>query len=143
MLNIIIGDKMNLIPTVIEKSNIGERAYDIYSRLLKDRIIILSGEIDDNMSNSIVAQLLYLDGTSEPLSIFSTLVPYFTNQNGRHVQTDDLGQTYDVLIRVPNSNFSVLDVENSSSEYVNKDYKNEDGKTYVPKESVYKNKKVV
>ena len=53
---------MNLIPTVIEKSNFGERAYDIYSRLLKDRIIILSGEIDDTMSNSIVAQLLYLDG---------------------------------------------------------------------------------
>ena len=53
---------MNLIPTVIEKSNFGERAYDIYSRLLKDRIIILSGEIDDNLANSIIAQLLYLDG---------------------------------------------------------------------------------
>ena len=52
---------MNLIPTVIEKSNMGDRAYDIYSRLLKDRIIILSGEIDDNLANSIVAQLLYLD----------------------------------------------------------------------------------
>lgn len=52
---------MNLIPTVIEKSNMGERAYDIYSRLLKDRIIILSGEIDNNLANSIVAQLLYLD----------------------------------------------------------------------------------
>lgn len=50
-----------LIPTVIEKSNNGERVYDIYSRLLKDRIIILSGEIEDNLSNSIVAQLLYLD----------------------------------------------------------------------------------
>ena len=55
---------MNLIPTVIEKSSIGERAYDIYSRLLKDRIIILSGEIDDAIANSIVAQLLYLDGVS-------------------------------------------------------------------------------
>ena len=52
---------MNLIPTVIEKTNVGERAYDIYSRLLKDRIIILNGEIDDNLSNSVVAQLLYLD----------------------------------------------------------------------------------
>ena len=52
---------MNLIPTVIEKSSNGERAYDIYSRLLKNRIIILSGEINDNMSNSIVAQLLNLD----------------------------------------------------------------------------------
>ena len=50
-----------LIPTVIERSNNSERAYDIYSRLLKDRIIILSGEIDDNLSNIIVAQLLYLD----------------------------------------------------------------------------------
>ncbi len=52
---------MNLIPTVIEKSNHGERVYDIYSRLLKDRIIILSDEINDNNANSIVAQLLYLD----------------------------------------------------------------------------------
>ena len=58
---------MNLIPTVIEKSNYGERAYDIYSRLLKDRIIILSGEIDDTMSNSIVAQLLYLDSINSYL----------------------------------------------------------------------------
>jgi ATP-dependent Clp protease protease subunit len=57
-----IGDDyMSLIPTVIEKSNNGERAYDIYSRLLKDRIIIMCGEIDDVNSNTIVAQLLYLD----------------------------------------------------------------------------------
>lgn len=50
-----------MIPTVIEKCNNGERVYDIYSRLLRDRIIIINGEIDDNSSNSIVAQLLYLD----------------------------------------------------------------------------------
>ena len=56
-----MGDIMNLIPTVIERSNNSERCYDIYSRLLKDRIIILNGEIDDNNANSIVAQLLYLD----------------------------------------------------------------------------------
>jgi len=56
-----MGDKMNLIPTVIEKNDIGERAYDIYSRLLKDRIIILNGEITDNTANVVVAQLLYLD----------------------------------------------------------------------------------
>lgn len=55
---------MGLIPTVIEKTNNGERAYDIYSRLLKDRIIILSGEITDVNSNTIVAQLLYLDSIS-------------------------------------------------------------------------------
>lgn len=52
---------LNLIPTVIEKEYNGERSYDIYSRLLKDRIIILNGEITDDLSNIIVAQLLYLD----------------------------------------------------------------------------------
>jgi len=52
---------MNLVPTVIEQTNRGERAYDIYSRLLKDRIILLGSGIDDNVSNSIVAQLLFLE----------------------------------------------------------------------------------
>ncbi len=51
---------MHLIPTVIEQTNRGERAYDIYSRLLKDRIIMLGSAIDDNVSNTIVAQLLFL-----------------------------------------------------------------------------------
>ena len=51
---------MNLIPTVIETTNRGERAYDIYSRLLKDRIIMLGSQIDDNVANSIVSQLLFL-----------------------------------------------------------------------------------
>ncbi|WP_188206650.1 ATP-dependent Clp endopeptidase proteolytic subunit ClpP [Alkalibacillus aidingensis] len=51
---------MNLIPTVIEQTNRGERAYDIYSRLLKDRIIMLGGPVDDNIANSIVAQMLFL-----------------------------------------------------------------------------------
>jgi ATP-dependent Clp protease protease subunit len=49
-----------LIPTVIEKTSYGERAYDIYSRLLKDRIIFLGGTIDDAVANSIIAQLLFL-----------------------------------------------------------------------------------
>ena len=62
---------MNLIPSVVEKNSDGERVYDIYSRLLKDRIIILSGEIDDNLSNSIVAQLLYLDSlNNDPISLY-------------------------------------------------------------------------
>lgn len=52
---------MNLIPTVIETTNRGERAYDIYSRLLKDRIIMLGSAIDDNVANAIVAQLLFLE----------------------------------------------------------------------------------
>lgn len=51
---------MNLVPTVIEQTSRGERAYDIYSRLLKDRIILLGSPIDDNVANSIVAQLLFL-----------------------------------------------------------------------------------
>jgi len=51
---------MNLIPTVIEKTQYGERAYDIYSRLLKERIIFLAGPISDPVANSIIAQLLFL-----------------------------------------------------------------------------------
>ena len=50
-----------LVPTVIEKSQFGERAYDIYSRLLKDRIIFLGGAIDDGLANIIIAQLLFLE----------------------------------------------------------------------------------
>jgi len=54
---------VNLIPTVIEKSQYGERAYDIYSRLLKERIIFLGGAIDDNVANSVIAQLLFLENS--------------------------------------------------------------------------------
>jgi ATP-dependent Clp protease protease subunit len=49
-----------LIPTVIEKTNFGERAYDIYSRLLKENIVFLAGPIDDNVANIVIAQLLFL-----------------------------------------------------------------------------------
>lgn len=51
---------MNLVPTVLEKTKYGERAYDIYSRLLKERIIFLAGPISDNLANSVIAQLLFL-----------------------------------------------------------------------------------
>lgn len=53
-----------LIPTVIEKTNYGERAYDIYSRLLQDRIIFLGSAIDDNVANVVIAQLLFLENQS-------------------------------------------------------------------------------
>jgi len=52
---------MNLIPMVVEQSNKGERSYDIYSRLLKDRIIFLGGEINDDTANLVVAQMLFLE----------------------------------------------------------------------------------
>mgnify|MGYP001950995101 CR=1 FL=1 len=52
---------MNLVPTVIEKSPYGERAYDIYSRLLNERIVFISGGIDDATANTVIAQLLFLD----------------------------------------------------------------------------------
>jgi ATP-dependent Clp protease, protease subunit len=52
---------MTLVPIVVEQSNRGERAYDIYSRLLKDRIVIVGTEIDDNVANLIIAQMLFLD----------------------------------------------------------------------------------
>ncbi len=53
---------MNLIPMVVEQTAQGERSYDIYSRLLKDRIVFIGGPIDDDMANLVVAQLLYLEG---------------------------------------------------------------------------------
>lgn len=52
---------MNLVPIVVEQTNRGERAYDIYSRLLKDRIIFIGGQIDDYMANLVIAQLLFLE----------------------------------------------------------------------------------
>lgn len=61
---------MNLIPTVIEQSARGERAYDIYSRLLKDRIIMLSSQIDDDVANSVIAQLLFLDAQDPDKDIY-------------------------------------------------------------------------
>lgn len=62
--------KIMLIPTVIEKSQFGERAYDIYSRLLRDRIIFLGGPIDDHSANLIIAQLLFLESEDPKKDIF-------------------------------------------------------------------------
>ena len=61
---------MNLVPTVIEQSAQGERAYDIYSRLLKDRIIMVSGEVTDDMANAVIAQLLFLDAQDSEKDIY-------------------------------------------------------------------------
>ena len=61
---------MNLVPTVIEQSARGERAYDIYSRLLKDRIIMIGSAIDDNVANSVVSQLLFLQAQDSEKDIY-------------------------------------------------------------------------
>ena len=55
-----MNEKAGLIPMVVEKTGGGERAYDIYSRLLKDRIVFVGGEIDDDSANAVVAELLFL-----------------------------------------------------------------------------------
>jgi len=68
---IISGDDSMLIPNVIEKKNGNERVYDLYSRLLEDRIILLTGEIDDHLANIIVSELLYLDSINhQDISIY-------------------------------------------------------------------------
>ena len=59
-----------LVPTVIEQTARGERAYDIYSRLLKDRIIMVQGQVEDTMANAIVAQLLFLDAQDNTKDIY-------------------------------------------------------------------------
>jgi ATP-dependent Clp protease protease subunit len=61
---------MNLVPIVIEKDGRGERAYDIYSRLLKDRIVFLGTSIDDNVANTIIAQLLFLESEDPAKDIY-------------------------------------------------------------------------
>lgn len=92
-----------LIPTVIEKTNYGERAYDIYSRLLKDRIIFLGTPVDDGVANAIIAQLLFLESQNpkEDIKMYinspggvvtSALAIYDTMQYVKpHVQTICLG----------------------------------------------------
>ncbi|MDR2841969.1 MAG: ATP-dependent Clp protease proteolytic subunit [Spirochaetaceae bacterium] len=68
-----MNEKMNtLVPVVIEQTGMGERSYDIYSRLLKDRIVFLDGEINDLTSDLVVAQLLFLDGqdTEKDISLY-------------------------------------------------------------------------
>lgn len=61
---------MNYVPMVVEQSGRGERAYDIYSRLLKDRIIFLGGPIDDNVANVVIAQLLFLESEDPDKDIY-------------------------------------------------------------------------
>ena len=73
---------MTLIPTVIEKTSFGERVYDIYSRLLKDRIVFVSGVIDDDLANIIIAQLLFLEKESE-----SEDIQMFVNTPGGHISS--------------------------------------------------------
>ncbi len=59
-----------LVPMVVDQKGAGERSYDIYSRLLEDRIIFLNGEIDDNVANLVIAQLIYLEGKNPDKDIF-------------------------------------------------------------------------
>ena len=61
---------MSLVPIVLEQTSRGERSYDIYSRLLKDRVILLEGEVHDQMANLIVAQLLYLESEDDTKDIY-------------------------------------------------------------------------
>ena len=65
----------NIIPMVVESSNRGERAYDIYSRLLKDRIVMLGTEIDDDIANLLVAQFLFLESEDPDLSLIHISEP--------------------------------------------------------------------
>lgn len=68
----VAGGYMNLVPMVVEQSNRGERSYDIYSRLLEDRIIFITGEINDTTADIVVAQLIYLEGkdSAKDISIY-------------------------------------------------------------------------
>ncbi len=64
----------NLVPMVVEQSSKGERAYDIYSRLLKERIIFLTGQINDNVASLVTAQLLFLEAEDPKKKFIYTLI---------------------------------------------------------------------
>ena len=69
---------MNIVPTVIERSSNKEYAYDLYSRMLKDRIVFLSGEINDNVANIVISELLYLDNqNNEDIYLYINSPPEF------------------------------------------------------------------
>ena len=70
---------MALIPIVIEQTSKGERSYDIYSRLMKDRIIMLSGVVEENMANIITAQLLFLESQSPDTESFGEQLQVTSN----------------------------------------------------------------
>jgi ATP-dependent Clp protease protease subunit len=91
---------MTLIPMVVEQDGRGERAFDIYSRLLKDRIIFLGTAIDDNVSNLVVAQMLFLEAEDPDKEIF-----FYINSPGGHVSSGLA--IYDTMqyIRSPISTF--------------------------------------
>ena len=70
MINKISEHMNNLVPMVVEQSNKGERAYDIYSRLLKERIVFLTGQINDNVASLVTAQLLFLEAEDPKKDIY-------------------------------------------------------------------------
>jgi len=70
MMNKISEHMSTLVPMVVEQSNKGERAYDIYSRLLKERVIFLVGQINDNVASLVTAQLLYLESENPKKEIY-------------------------------------------------------------------------
>ncbi|MCP4717177.1 MAG: ATP-dependent Clp endopeptidase proteolytic subunit ClpP [Deltaproteobacteria bacterium] len=74
------GPSMQLVPMVVEQTNRGERAYDIYSRLLKDRIVFLGGAIDDHIANIVIAQILFLESEDPEKDIHM-----YINSPGGHV----------------------------------------------------------
>jgi len=75
-------ETMQLVPMVVEQTSRGERAYDIYSRLLKDRIVFLGGQVDDHVANIIIAQMLFLESEDPEKEIH-----LYVNSPGGHVNS--------------------------------------------------------
>ena len=82
--------KMQYVPIVVEQSSQGERSYDIYSRLLKDRIIFLTGAIDDTVANSVIAQLLFLEADNPDKDIHL----YINSHGFRSFDGGNEGETF-------------------------------------------------
>ena len=87
---------MNYVPIVVEQSSRGERSYDIYSRLLKDRIVFVTGPIDDSMANVVIAQLLFLESEDPDKDIHL----YINSHAGANAATRTINVQMNILIGV-------------------------------------------
>ena len=77
---------MHLTPIVIEQTSRGERSYDIYSRLLKERVIFVTGEVEDNMASLIVAQLLFLESENPEKDIYMYIITIDLRDRSNHIR---------------------------------------------------------
>ena len=100
-------EQANLVPMVVEQTNRGEGAYDIFSRLLKERIVFLNGEVNDAVSNSICAQLLFLEAEDPDTMAFAIMESMFNDKSGFRYYATGLKKEYYNTVVWPQTEISL------------------------------------